>query len=669
MARSIFNHLIATLKFTLLLAVILLSLRIGFILYLGIYKGELLGGEEKIITQIFQTLYNGAMYDNRIAALLGIIYFFIGLFGIKVRSDFYDAKPKTPKILAFFAYFCIFILLLAGIGDMLYFSIYGQEFNAILLGLIYDDTAAIFATGLSGEYNISFKLLALGISFIICMLVYKYFIAKENKEALKNAALKISLASLGLILVWLYFINSQFSLNAISLDREIHPVKNEFLKKITPGAWRSLYLVYKGYRLWSKSSFGSFSPRTPDQAVANYFNKSNAKISDLQTLLTKTSHNPTNSPKIRHIFYIISESLGDYAFSKEYDEINLVSELKKLASSPHGAKVDIFYESAHGTIWSLESQITGLYQTGIPLYLKAGVLKTMPTAPAHNFSKAGYLTRFYYGGSGAWRNLYTFSLSQGFNEMIDDASLLSFAKTHQYPEPTSNVWGIWDNILFDYIIDHATKSSKPTFNMIMTTSNHPPFDVPLEKYNISLTKFEQFIKDKGIKSWRAQDLGVLYWYDKQVVKFIKEMSEKIPDSIFVITGDHSNNAPMNVSFNTWHKIPFIIYAPTLKLNKLANSGVHLDIAATLLELATPKGFQYQSFGRAIFSNNPNLKYDSKREFFGFESMGTEDFVFDVNGNIQYIKTTQNKEQAQQKFKDLKNRYEDSRALSWWLYNH
>ncbi len=667
MARSIFNHLTSTLKFTLLLALILLSLRIGFILYLGIYKGELLGGEEKIITQIFQTLYNGAMYDNRIAALLGIIYFFIGLFNIKSNPSFTNTKLK--KILAFFAYFCIFILLLAGIGDMLYFSIYGQEFNAILLGLIYDDTAAIFATGLSGEYNISFKFLALGISFIICMLVYKYFIAKENKEILKNAALKIFLASIGLILVWLYFINSRLSLWAVSLDREIHPVKNEFLKKITPGAWRSLYLVYKGYRLWSKSSFENFSPRTPDQAVANYFNKSNAKISDLQTLLTKTSNNPTNSPKIRHIFYIISESLGDYAFDQEYDEINLVSELKKLASSSHGAKVDIFYESAHGTIWSLESQITGLYQTGIPLYLRAGALKTIPTAPAYNFTKAGYLTRFYYGGSGAWRNLYTFSLSQGFNEMIDDASLLSFAKTHKYPEPVSNVWGIWDNILFDYIIDHTIKSSKPTFNMIMTTSNHPPFDVPLEKYGISLDIFKKFIKEKNIKGWRAQDLGVLYWYDKQVVKFIKEMSQKIPDSIFVITGDHSNNAPMNISFNTWHKIPFIIYAPTLKLNKLANSGVHLDIAATLLELSTPKDFKYQSFGRAIFSNNPNLKYDSKREFFGFESMGTEDFVFDINGNIQYIKTTQNKKQAQQKFKDLKNRYEDSRALSWWLYNH
>ena len=126
---------------------------------------------------------------------------------------------------------------------------------------------------------------------------------------------------------------------------------------------------------------------------------------------------------------------------------------------------------------------------------------------------------------------------------------------------------------------------------------------------------------------------------------------------------------MNVSFNTWHKIPFIIYAPTLKLKKLANSGVHLDIAATLLELSTPKDFKYQSFGRPIFTNNQNLKYDSKREFFGFESMGTEDFVFDTNGNIQYAKTAQDKSHAKEDFKHLKTLHEDSRALSWWLYNH
>lgn len=88
---------------------------------------------------------------------------------------------------------------------------------------------------------------------------------------------------------------------------------------------------------------------------------------DLKTLLEHRSTKSPHSPQIRHIFYIVAESLGTYAFDKKYDSIGLVSGMKSLVDNKKGFLVPYFFENAHGTIWSIETQIAGLYYTGVRL--------------------------------------------------------------------------------------------------------------------------------------------------------------------------------------------------------------------------------------------------------------------------------------------------------------
>ena len=124
-----------------------------------------------------------------------------------------------------------------------------------------------------------------------------------------------------------FLFNSAFSLKEISLDQEVKPVKNLFLQKITPSPFRSLYGVYEGYKAGENSSFDSFIASTPYESALDFFSITPPPLEelDLKDLLSQTSTKAPQTPPIRHIFYIVAESLGSFAFDKRYDEIGLVS--------------------------------------------------------------------------------------------------------------------------------------------------------------------------------------------------------------------------------------------------------------------------------------------------------------------------------------------------------
>lgn len=71
--------------------------------------------------------------------------------------------------------------------------------------------------------------------------------------------------------------------------------------------------------------------------------------------------------KIDHIFYIVAESLSEWHFDKEFDDIHLTSGLKSLLNDEHGVKIGVFLQNAGSTIKSLDVQLTGLFQTEIPV--------------------------------------------------------------------------------------------------------------------------------------------------------------------------------------------------------------------------------------------------------------------------------------------------------------
>ncbi|PAF45251.1 hypothetical protein BJI48_00815 [Helicobacter sp. 11S02596-1] len=638
-------------------------------LYVGIGLGAIGGGAN--LQDIFQTLIDGAKYDNRAVAIALGLFFLLAFAVISSRFQ--------KRILLVYAGMIFFICIFLGIANMGFYNIYGDTFDGNLLGIVFDDQKAIFQTGLRGDYHIITKV----IFWLMASVLAVYLYAKSAtliERCAKNLSQKSSKAFIfGSLVVFagimLVFINSHLGFKALSLDQHIHPSKNPFLRQITPGAFRDLYLVYRDYKKITNAKFSDFSDQSPASVAKDFFNLPiDAKPPfDLPALLTRTSEN-TSSVKIKHIFYIVSESLSEWQFDPEFDTIGLTAGLKSLLDGKHGFKVKHFLENAPSTIKSLDVQITGLFQTEIPINTMVGNLPLFPTAIGGIMKKLGYETRFYYGGSGTWQKLDRYTLAEGFDKNFYNADMLEYAKNKDYPPPLENLWGVYDDILFDYMVQNTTNAERPTFNMVMTTSNHPPYDVDLKSFGVPLEAIKKFLETHFGDKKRFQEsnenvLGHIWWYDKQITRFIQEASKRFPESLFVITGDHFDRMyPLAKRDNRIIKsIPLILYSPVLSPKQLSDIGSHIDIASTIIELVAPKGFTYASFGEPLFSNNPNLKYQSDRYALGYYAVATHRFIYTPERGVEYFDNASKTPTDEAKAQALYQKLQEAKALSWWLF--
>lgn len=642
----LFKNTLKTFGFIGILILLAIFLKITFILYLGVYHHKMPSWDT---ADILLCLYNSMQYDNRNIAFFGILYFLLS----------FVFKNKGVGIYVSIIYsFYIFL----NISNMLFYIIYDDTFNSNLLGFIFDDKKAIFQTGISGEYFLSIKILCAIMLSFFSIWCYKKSLSLLQKIPTPPLTF-IIISTICLLFSFVFMINASFSLKGKSLDQQITFSRDLFLKNITTDSLRSLYLVYKGYKAIQNSKMQDFYPQDIHTTLKQYFNlKKLPENLEIYELLKQYSHN-TSQQKINHIFYIVSESLSQWHFDTLYDSIDMLSATKKIINNnPHALYFDTFLENAPSTAKSLQSQITGLLQLDIPLQNLIGKIPTFKTAIANQAKILGYKTTFYYGGGANWQKLESFSKTQGFDNFIDKTNLLDFLKNQSQipPKPYENIWGISDNILFDFILTNTAKT--PSFSMIMTTSNHPPYDIPLEKYNVPMEKITHFIKDQKL-SIDPKILGHVYWYDKILANFIQNMSKKYPDSLFIITGDHyDRNYPKNANLRITKQIPLIIYAPNLILHKTTNLGSHIDITPTILEIIAPKNFSYPSFGKPLASTNPHFKIQNHIAL-GYFVIANHQMLYDNNDYFLYNSdSTPNILQAQKDY----TRLNQARAISWYL---
>ena len=99
------------------------------------------------------------------------------------------------------------------------------------------------------------------------------------------------------------------------------------------------------------------------------------------------------------------------------------------------------------------------------------------TATPEIFKRLGYKTRFYYGGFLSWQNIGNFSKAQGFDEVIAAPSINR--------NILKEVWGVDDMKLFSYVRANTGEHER-TFNVILTTTYHPPYDIDVESYGFSM---------------------------------------------------------------------------------------------------------------------------------------------------------------------------------------
>src|SRR5438128_1882258 len=172
-----------------------------------------------------------------------------------------------------------------------------------------------------------------------------------------------------------------------------------------------------------------------------------------------------------------------------------------------------------------------------------------------------------------------------------------------------NEWGVDDEDLFRFVLDHT--GPEPTFDLIMTSSYHPPYSVDVEKKGFDPNVLKANPICAGLSNRQLRILGHLWYSDKCVADFVSESERKLERPLFAITGDHYSRKkfvsvrPMNTLFEQM-AVPLVIcgHKALEKVRTPATlAGSHLDVLPTLIDLAAPSGFVYHAFGRDLLDQS------------------------------------------------------------------
>lgn len=665
MGNKILKTYIQITTFLIYLLIIFGLCRIGFIINSGILNSAITGayGSASLpFLDIMQTLFSCLRYDGRLAAPAAFI------FAVLYIAFSFIKKAHKPVIIVFTSIISYIVIIASFVNDT-YFSIFNDTFNIILLGVIYDDQSAIFHTAVNSDYNALPKITASVILTAVAVFIYNK-IYKKIENINKSVSIKQAVP-LGILLLYVLILttSSTFNLQGGDLSYIVKLPENNFLKKAAPGALHDLDRVYRAYKDIKGESFEKYAGgKTIQQVMQIYFGDKYTNQDNISSLMEQeVLYNGKSNAK--QIFLIIMESLSDYHLSEEF--INgggIGSELIALANSKDGLKVPVFIQNGYGTIETMDMMITGLYGTYFPVSEMTGKIPCFDSSTGKIFKDLGYDTNFYYFGSSAWRKIGTYTISQGFNKSYGMENIHNKQKS---------TWGIYDSEGFNFILENLDKNhNKPTFNMVLSASNHPPYDIDSKKYyNIDTEKIRIFLdtnypKEKRFQGITPEILTVTEYSIKSVADFIKKTYAKYPDSIFFITGDHFDRSYPNPNRKifTSTSIPLIIYGSGVSEYKLKyTAGSHKDIVPTIAAITAHKGYKFHSFGQSLVTDNKNEKADNERIAIGAQSIANGRYIFN-GADIEYFESEEKNENDINTASIFWDKKKAGEAISWYIVN-
>ncbi len=305
-------------------------------------------------------------------------------------------------------------------------------------------------------------------------------------------------------------------------------------------------------------------------------------------------------PMPRHIFLLFAESHAQSPLDPLYECLHIADGARRFRKLPGTVAFDNVLPGGMISQTSIVSMLSGIYDVDMELNENQEFWKGTPrTALALQLKRLGYRTALWYGGSLTWGSLLHYTPAAGFDEMYDGIKIC--------PAGSPRTWlGVYDHIFLENVgrILKEKEDGIPAFHFIYTTSNHGPYNIPVEEYGFDASSImpeapAMVREDEAIR----RQLGC-YWYtDKVLHDFIEKLRAEYPDSLFIITGDHSIGVIPFASGIVERKEPalrerlltsFALQHSGLSKEMFAGNTIacHMNLAATLMELIAPKGFEY-----------------------------------------------------------------------------
>ena len=430
--------------------------------------------------------------------------------------------------------------------------------------------------------------------------------------------------------------------------------KDVFLNKTVLNPFVALNYAFKDHaRLNSAAGLGVFLPDHDLEGALQRLFPEATPSDNLDDYFLTTAHGPRGKAP-RHVFVLLMESYDSWPMLPQYESLQMTEGLKGLAAE--GLQVQSFLSSSPGTMASVAGVLTGLPDAGLQTDLQPQTRFTYPTSVASIFQRLGYKTRFYYGGKLGWRSLDQFATAQGFDEV--------YGSSHMGSWQHANEWGVDDEYLFDFITE-SLSDEQPTFNFILSTSYHPPYDIDVQSKGYPVLEIPAELAAQYDGAIDLPMWGHLWYADREMTKFIRATHEQLPRAVFAVSGDHFARKFLNGKPSAFERtsVPFVLYGPEVLGNQAVPEGAagsHIDIGPTLVELAAPVGFEYHALGRDL------LNVQQKRPGFGREFVIGPDYIAQLKPAF-VLEALPGKALPQNlpSAEELQQLYNDAHAVAWW----
>lgn len=531
----------------------------------------------------------------------------------------------------------LFVMTFFNLIDFGFYSFFQDRINLLIFGFFEDDTIALIKTMWKNYPVIPMASFLVIFAWLLQDQLRRLFnLKKINSEPLSSPAPSANIEAQGwshkilvaFLLFTVFFINGLgargslglFPLSEMDTGISSNPFINQLGFNSSRAFARAVELRMKSRSEWNSNLKYFGYAENPRKAFADYFEipEENIPQDPVQLLRKVTPHNPWAEQTRPHVVFVLMESWGSYWMQFSDPSFDLVGDFKKHQLAD--LYTDKVLSQTAATIGTLSSLMAGIPHRHIGEFLSESSYLQAPfrTSPARIFKKSGYQTRFIYGGNPGWREINKFASFQGYDS-VEGESEISKKLGSQLEK---HDWGIYDGDLWKYVELTLKESTTPQFLVVMTTSNHPPFQTP-QNYKIPTFHPPEFVKVKyiGDTSIPPKRYATYRYAMDEFSLFLDRLkSSPLADkTILAATGDH---AFWMINFNETEQlqknaVPMYLYLPPAirgqrQLPEYANQN---DILPTLYPLALSKT-EIWTLGFDLFSNPQNFTHGAERLVIG-----------------------------------------------------
>lgn len=486
-------------------------------------------------------------------------------------------KVITDKYLNLFFFLfnvAITVVLFVNLADIFYFKQYGTRMNALAMEVM-------------NHFDVVFPMLYKGfplvkILFFFALLMYAFIWGHRKLIATKKP--EYPQPAKWFLITIVTFLGTSFLLYGMPLWYITSYSTSSLLNQMSSNGMYTFVKSFDQKRIYNQDL--SIFPHITDSNAINHIQSYSIHPSEVRDEVwwpTLRKQSDTIAAQRKNIVFIIVEtfsainigSLQGKPFSPRYDEW-----------SKKGVALSRCYANGSRTQQGLTSVLAGF-----PAVLGNSLIRRKGLNEFHTLGNilldAGYETQFIHGGEVEYDDMDLF-LTQGGIQQITDVNDFTGARF-------KNSWGVCDEDLFDkaYPMIWSSKGGKPKLSVILTISNHAPFDLP-----------PYFAESHPETKHMKPEEATFYYTDYTIGKFLDKCA-KHPDfknTLFVIVADHGEPyEPKHLQYKMFH-IPALLLNTSKPARVFGQTCSQIDLAPTVLIESGYKG-PYHFIGQNLFSSH------------------------------------------------------------------